>query len=197
MEVAMSAPAVPELTPSMTVAAVMEVLPGARRALFARYHIGGCSSCAFQPGETLAELCARNEGIPVQEMIDHLRSSHENDLRLQVSPAELAALLGGGGADRPEAEVHVVDLRTREEHEAVAIPGSVLFSQDLQREAFATWDKNSWVVLYDHTGQRALDAAAYFAGHGFTRVRALAGGIDRYSLEADASLPRYQIELEG
>jgi rhodanese-related sulfurtransferase len=187
----MTATSAPELTPSTTVSDVMEVLPGARRALFARYHIGGCSSCAFQPGETLAELCARNENIPVQEMIDHLLASHENDLRLQISPADLAVRLAGA------EKLHLVDLRTREEHDAVAIPGSVLFSQELQREAFGTWDKHALVVLYDHTGPRALDAAAYFAGHGFTHVRALAGGIDRFSLEADPSLPRYRVEFDA
>jgi rhodanese-related sulfurtransferase len=142
----------------------------------------------------LAQLCSRHENIPVQEMIDHLLASHENDLQLQISPSALAARLTAT-ADAPPA--HIVDLRTREEHEAVAIPGSCLFSQELQREAFASWDKNALVVLYDHTGPRALDAAAYFAGHGFTNVRALAGGIDRYSLEADASLPRYQVEFEA
>lgn len=185
----MTATPSPELTPEMTVAAVLEALPGARRALFARYHIGGCSSCAFEPGESLAALCARNDNIPVQEMIDHLLASHENDLRLQIEPADLKGRLAG-----PES-LHLIDLRTREEHEAVAIPGSILFSQDLQREAFGTWNKQDLVVLYDHTGPRALDAAAYFAGHGFTQVRALAGGIDRYSQEADSSLPRYRVEF--
>lgn len=180
----------------MTVSAVLEALPGARRALFARYHIGGCSSCAFHPGESLAELCARNDGIPVQEMISHLLASHENDLRLQISPAGLAARLAQSAAEG-QPPPYLVDLRTREEHEAVAIPSSRLFSQELQREAFGTWDKNALVVLYDHTGQRALDAAAFFAGHGFSNVKALAGGIDRYSQEADPSLPRYQLELES
>lgn len=171
-------------------AAVLEAIPGARRALFARYHIGGCSSCAFDAAETLSALCARNGDIPVAEMIDHLRASHENDLRLQMPPAELAERLRGSEA------VRLVDLRTREEHEAIAIPGSVLYTQELQREAFGSWAKDSLIVLYDHTGPRALDAAAYFAGHGFTRVRALAGGIDRYSQEADPTLPRYRVEIE-
>ncbi len=183
--------ALPDLTPDMTMAAVLEAVPGARRALFSRYHIGGCASCAFDPAETLAALCARHDSIPVEEMIRHLRDSHENDLRLQIAPAELAARLAAGDP------LHLVDLRTREEHEAVAIRGSELFSQDLQREAFGTWDKGDLVVLYDHTGPRALDAAAYFAGHGFTNVRALAGGIDGYSREADSSLPRYRVEFDS
>jgi len=180
----------PHLTPDTSLAAVLEALPGARRALFARYHIGGCSSCAFEPGESLASLCARNDNIPVQEMIDHLLESHQNDLQWLIEPAELRDRLSD------DSPIHLIDLRTREEHEAVAIPGSILFSQDLQRDAFAAWNKHDPVVLYDHTGTRALDAAAYFAGHGFTNVRALAGGIDRYSQSADPSLPRYKVEFE-
>ncbi len=174
--------------------AVLAALPGARRALFAHYHIGGCSNCGFQPEETLAGVCERNENLPVDQVIATLLASHENDVRLRITPSELAYALAEAADEG--APLHLIDLRTREEHEAVAIPGSVLFSQDLQREAFGSWDKEEMVVLYDHTGPRALDAAAYFAGHGFKNVRALAGGIDLYSQEADPSLPRYQVEFE-
>ena len=37
----MTATSAPTLTPDLTIAAVLAALPGARRALFARYHIGG------------------------------------------------------------------------------------------------------------------------------------------------------------
>ena len=39
-----------------------------------------------------------------------------------------------------------------------------------------------------------MDAAAYFAGHGFENVRALQGGIDAWSQEVDPNLPRYELE---
>ena len=52
------------------------------------------------------------------------------------------------------------------------------------------------IILIDHTGSRVLDAAAYFAGHGFTHVKGLRGGIDAYAEEADPSLPRYKVEAE-
>ena len=55
---------------------VLEAYPGAQRALFRRYHIGGCSSCAFQPEETLAALCQRNGGLKVDEVLAHLQTSH-------------------------------------------------------------------------------------------------------------------------
>ena len=177
------------ITPNSTMAEVEASAPGARRALFARYHIGGCQSCGFQPDETLSEVCARNEDIDVDEAIAHIESSHQHDLELQITPAELKEKLEGG-------EVALIDLRTREEFEAVKIPGAVLFSQELQQDIFGTWDKDRDIVLYDHTGTRCLDATAFIIGHGFTQVHALAGGIDAYSREVDPSIARYRLELD-
>jgi rhodanese-related sulfurtransferase len=177
------------LTPDSTMAEVEAYAPGARRALFARYHIGGCQSCGFQPTETLAEVCARNEEIDVSEAIAHIEDSHRHDLALLISPAKLKAKLEA-------SETKLIDLRTREEFEAVSIPGAQLFSQELQQEIFGTWEKDTDVVLYDHTGDKSLDATAFIIGHGFTEVHALAGGIDAYSQQVDPSLPRYRLELD-
>ena len=180
----------PLLSGETTMADLEARIPGARRALFSRYHIGGCSSCGFQPEETIAQVCERNENLPVEEVISHLESSHENDLEMQVSPQDVKKALESSSTPK------LIDLRTREEFDAVKIEGAVLFSQDLQQEAFGTWPKETAIVLYDHKGPRALDAAAYFIGHGFSNVRSLEGGIDRYAQEVDPSLPRYQLEFE-
>jgi len=169
---------------------VLEMYPGAQRALFARYHIGGCSSCAFSPEETLAALCRRNEDIPVEEVIEHLEATHDSDRRILLEPKELAELLAGPNPPR------LLDVRTEEEYEAVHLSGSLRFTQDLIREIFGTWDKETAVVIYDHTGERGLDSAAYLLGHGFANTRALRGGIDAYSLEADPSVSRYRVELD-
>ena len=88
----MTAPALPPLFPETTLSQVLQTYPGAQRALFARYHIGGCSSCAFSPTETLAQLCVRNENLDVQEVISHIQDSHQGDATLQISPADFAAL---------------------------------------------------------------------------------------------------------
>lgn len=187
----MSQTDLPLLTPETTLAEVLKGYPGAQRALFARYHIGGCSSCAFSPTETLSQLCARNDNIPVAEVIAHIQESHEGDASLLISPADLVALR----AASPETKL--LDARTREEHEAVNIPGSILMTQEVVQEAFGTWDKKAPLVLYDHTGSRSLDAVAYFIGHGFTDAKCLAGGIDAYSQQVDKSLPRYRVEMEA
>jgi rhodanese-related sulfurtransferase len=166
---------------------VLEVFPGAQRALFRRYHIGGCASCAFQPDETLEALCARNS-LKVDEVIEHIKTSHLQDEELQIAPADLDALRGTG-------LVRIVDVRAREEFEATHLDGAVLLSQPVMQEILGHWPRGELMVLYDHRGQQSLDAAAYFLGQGFSKVRCLRGGIDAWSREVDSKIPRYRLEL--
>ena len=53
----------------MTMEAILEAAPAAQRALFQRYHIGGCSACAFQPHETLAKVAADHNILDVNEVV--------------------------------------------------------------------------------------------------------------------------------
>jgi rhodanese-related sulfurtransferase len=175
------------LTPELTMAELLDIYPGAQRALFRQYHIGGCSSCGFQPTETLAGVSARND-VQVADVIAFLESSQEEDAKMFIAPRDLAAELEKG------VEIRLLDIRTREEFEAVHIDGSQLFSQELLQEISATWPREQAFVIIDHQGKRALDAAAYFAGHGFTVVKGLAGGIDQWSQDVDPDLPRYHLE---
>ena len=68
---------------------ILAAYPGARRALFRKYHLGGCSSCGFAPEETLSQLCARNGGLNVEEVMAHIQTSHETDRQLEISPKEV------------------------------------------------------------------------------------------------------------
>src|SRR5215469_11335357 len=116
-------------------AELVQEYPGAQRALFRAYHIGGCSSCGFRPEETLAQVCKRNDDLPVDQVIDTIIAGHEADQKMQISP------------------------------------------------------KDREFVFVCHHGVRSLDAAAYFAGHGFENVRSLADGIDGWSVQVDPELP--------
>jgi rhodanese-related sulfurtransferase len=166
---------------------VLEVFPGAQRVLFRRYHIGGCSSCGFQPDETLAQICTRNGNLDVAEVLAHIQSSHEQDAKILISPKELAGLL------QQDKSVKLVDVRSREEFEAVHIEGSVLLSQDVMRELMSTGSNTNPVVVVDHAGKNGLDAAAYFMGHGLQNVRCLRGGIDAWAQEVDPKVRRYKL----
>lgn len=166
-------------------AAVLDALPGARRALFAKYHLGGCQSCAFSNEETLAQLAGR-AGLDVDEVLHHLLTSHQHDQLMWIDPKDVCL---GDSSDR------LIDLRTREEHEAVSIPGSEFFTQDLQQQLFAEQSPRR-IVLYDHTGKSVLDQVAWFRGHGLDQTFGLRGGIDAWSREMDPSLPRYRLEFD-
>ena len=166
---------------------VLEAFPGAQRALFRRYHIGGCSSCGFQPEETLAQVCQRNGGLDVDEALEHIKTSHEQDAKVFVSPKELADWL------TQDQSIRLVDVRSREEFEAVHLEGSMLLSQPVMREILAEGTNTRPLVIIDHQGKQALDAAAYFMGHGLQNVRCLRGGLEAWSQEVDPKLPRYKL----
>lgn len=175
------------IDPQITMAELLHRLPGAQRALFRLYHIGGCSSCGFRPDETLAGVCERNEGLDPEEVVARVTEACEEDEKILISPGDLANT-------RRLSDVKLLDIRTREEFDAVQISGAQHFSQELLQEIMTTWEKDATIVLLDHQGTRVLDAAAYFSGHGFTNIRALRGGIDAWSIEVDPSLPRYTVE---
>ena len=175
-----------QIRPGMTMLELVSEYPGAQRALFKGFHIGGCSSCGFRPEETLASVCERNGGLSVDDVVLYLSKAREADAAMEISPKETSELLGSGGAV-------LVDIRTREEFDAVHIGGSVLFTEELMHE-ISGWDRSKQVVFVCQHGIRSMDAAAYFAGHGMENVRSMRGGIDAWSCEVDASLPRYELE---
>jgi rhodanese-related sulfurtransferase len=174
-----------DLGPQSTLRDVLAAYPGAQRALFRRYHIGGCSSCGFSPDETLEQLCKRNGGLNPADVLRHVQSSHEQDEKILIRPVDLAAWLAR------DDSVRLVDIRSREEFEAVHIEGSVLLSQDVMRQIMSDGSNTRPLVVIDHQGGQSLDAAAYFLGHGLQNVRCLQGGIDGWAIEVDPKMRRY------
>ncbi|HEX5791214.1 MAG TPA: rhodanese-like domain-containing protein [Luteolibacter sp.] len=174
-----------EITVESPMGAIMDALPGAKRALFAGYHLGGCQSCAFSNEETLAELCRRSE-LDAVEVLAHLLASHEHDRQMLLEPQQLKAQWG---------QWRLIDVRTREEHEAVALAGSELMTQELQQQLFAA-DPAMQILLYDHQGRHVLDQVAWFRGHGLKQTYGLRGGIDAWALEVDKTVGRYRLEME-
>lgn len=162
---------------------VIELYPGAQRALFQKYHVGGCSSCGFQPSDTLEQVCM-SHGLQVDEVIAQIKESQELENAMQISPRAVAEQLGNN-------HVKLLDIRSPEEYEIAHIDGSVLVTESLIREIIETWPKETLIVTHCHHGIRSLDAAAYLAGHGFSQVKSMTGGIDAWSAEVDPNVPRY------
>src|SRR5687767_13528365 len=108
-------------------------------------------------------------------------------MELQISPKELEAALQS--ANPP----HLLDVRQPEEHAFVALPNSTLIPLGqlaFRAEEIEDW-KNEEIVVYCHHGIRSLNAIAQLKHFGFTKLRNLAGGIDRWTSDVDPSLPRY------
>jgi rhodanese-related sulfurtransferase len=164
---------------------VLEAYPATRRAPFQRYHIGGCSSCGFQPEETVEQVCQRNNNLNVAEVIETSHTAHEADERMQVSVTEAAALVKAGKA-------RLVDVRTQEEWDAVHIEGSTFLTQQLVHER-GSRPSDQPIIFVCHPGIRSLDAATHFAGHNLKNARSMRRGIDAWSQEMDPKVPRCRV----
>jgi rhodanese-related sulfurtransferase len=105
----------------------------------------------------------------------------------EIAPQALKQRLQGPG----QAPV-LLDVRTPEENAHVALPGSRLIPLQEFGRRLAELDalKGHPVVVYCHSGVRSFHAAAFLASRGI-EAESLAGGIDRYSVDVDPSLPRY------
>lgn len=173
-----------EIRPDMKMEEILQKFPGAKRALFQGYHIGGCSSCGFEPTDTLQAVLANHNVLDVQGAIDHIKKCDDLDRKIQMSPREVAEWR------KRDPKVRLVDVRTPEEHEIARIDGATLLTEQVVNDLF-TLPKDCPIVFHCHHGIRSLDAAAYFAGHGYQNVRSMAGGIDAWSEQVDPKVPRY------
>ena len=169
-----------------TMQEVLAAYPSAQRALFQRFHIGGCDSCGYEPGDLLGEVARSHKIKNLDEVIEFIVQAEQTDRRIQMRPVDVAAALQ---STRPP---RLVDVRTQEEWELARIHGATLNTEALAQEMMRL-PKDTSIVFHCHLGQRSLDAASYFVGHGFKNVRSMTGGIDAWSSEVDASIPRYEM----
>lgn len=101
-----------------------------------------------------------------------------------ISAAEAAAMLGDG-------TVTLVDVRPVEERAiaSVRVPFSVLDAgAAAEVEALP---KDTPIAFMCHHGRRSAAAAEHFLRLGFTRLYNVDGGIDAWSQQVDAAVPRY------
>lgn len=172
------------ITPDMTMEAILQAFPSAQRAMFQRYHVGGCSACAFQPTDTLAQVCKDHNILDVDEVVAHLLRSDELDRNMQIAPADVKAMQDEGVAFR------FIDVRPPEEIAQAALPGAEALDFSKSGE-YLELPKDTKFVFACKDGARALDVAAYFLGHGFSDVFSLRNGLDGWRAEVDSAIPNY------
>ena len=105
----------------------------------------------------------------------------------ELTPSELAARLKAG------EPTLLVDVRQPEEHAIGVIPGSVRMplGELPVRAGEIDPPAGTLVVAICHHGVRSYKAAMYLKQVGVEDVASLAGGVEAWSLQVDAGLPRY------
>ena len=87
----------------------------------------------------------------------------------------------------------LLDCREADEHVLAAIAGATLLpmSQITERLAELEPHRQRRVVVHCHHGGRSLRVAQWLRQQGFGQAQSMSGGIDRWAMEIDSSVPRY------
>lgn len=104
---------------------------------------------------------------------------------LEITASELKNRLDQGD------KMLVVDVREPWEYELCRIRGAKLVPMGTVPANLQALDVDEDVICYCHHGQRSLDVAVWLRGQGIESAKSLAGGIERWSVEVDPSVPRY------
>lgn len=97
-------------------------------------------------------------------------------------------------AMRQRAETFLLlDVREEDEYALAKIEGSRLIPMSVLRERLDELeaDREELIVVHCHHGVRSLRVAQALRDNGFRRVQSMTGGIDQWSQQIDASVPRY------
>ena len=129
----------------------------------------------------------------------------------EVTPGEVARRMGGDTEGVPDASVAhrkeppsasawegegvgvLLDCRTAEEVAIARVEGAVWIplGELAQRVGELPGDWDTEVVVMCHHGVRSLQAVGFLRQQGYERAASMTGGIDRWSVEVDAGVPRY------
>jgi len=109
----------------------------------------------------------------------------------QILPADLAAWF----ARDASAQAVLLDVREPWEVETASVNARsfALLAIPMNEipARLAELDPDQRIACLCHHGARSQHVAAYLSQHGFDQLANVAGGIDAWSRQVDASVPRY------
>jgi rhodanese-related sulfurtransferase len=85
----------------------------------------------------------------------------------------------------------LIDVREPWEHQIAHIEGARLIPMAQIPSKVEELEELGDIVLFCHHGMRSVDAAAWLRSQGVMGAKSMAGGIERWSVEIDPSVPRY------
>ena len=104
-----------------------------------------------------------------------------------LSAPQLAAWLADPSRPRP----FLLDVREQWEFDLCHLDGATLMQMNSIPARIDDLDEDAEIVCICHHGMRSMQVAAYLARQSEGQVFNLRGGVDAWSIEVDAALPRY------
>jgi len=131
--------------------------------------------------------CGQGCGCGSSESLGDSRSAHSPDNGVEISVGAVKRMLDAG------EDFLFMDCRKVEEHETAHIKGATLIPMtelSLHLERLREWEDRP-IVVHCHKGGRSMTVTTLLRSMGFSNVRSMAGGIQRWSEEIDPAVPRY------
>jgi rhodanese-related sulfurtransferase len=88
-------------------------------------------------------------------------------------------------------ELTLLDVREPWERQAASILPSEHIPMPDVPSRVQELDPEQHIVVYCHHGVRSLSVTDWLRKQGYEKVQSLSGGIERWSLQIDPSVPRY------
>ena len=110
------------------------------------------------------------------------------ELTFEIAPAEVKRRLDAGET------LWLIDVRQPEEHAIARIGNSELIPMNDVPGVLSTLEAKAdegTVVVICHHGIRSANVVNWLRGQGISESQSMAGGIDRWSVEVDPTVPRY------
>ena len=102
-----------------------------------------------------------------------------------VTPAEVAAALSG------EEPPILLDVREPDELAVASVPGALHIPMGSIPTRLQELSPDRRIAVLCHSGLRSAQVAMFLEAQGYDDVANVEGGIDRWSVEVDPTIPRY------
>ncbi len=109
------------------------------------------------------------------------------DVPLEVSCADVKQSQDAG------QDFLLLDCREPDEYATAKIAGAELIPMSALQQRVTELEphRDRRIVVHCHHGGRSLRVANWLRQQGYAQAQSMAGGIDRWSLEIDPTVPRY------
>jgi rhodanese-related sulfurtransferase len=105
---------------------------------------------------------------------------------LQVTPREVKQRLEAG------EKLRLIDVREQFEYQQAHIEGTELIPmRTIPQSLTSLAAEEAPVIVFCHHGMRSLQVVNWLREQGVEQTSSMEGGIDRWSLEIDTTVPRY------